>query len=1293
MAKPEDRERDRQAAVLNVLSNLKGLDPLKELFWQELNYERVNEPISRQGWAETASKALADDPLVFAGGGENNDFKIIVARLDSDHVRLGLQRPVINRLLRDFPYGLFVFSNRDRNAWHFVNVKYDDDPKRRQLFRRISVAPGDRLRTASERMAMFDLESIGAQAPPLAVQDRHDEAFDVEKVTKKFFDDFVEIFAAVAKDIRKHNDWEQDVVEKETQTLLNRLLFLYFIQRKGWLNRERDYLYKRFKEHLRDDKDGFTYYSRFLFPLFMRLSTEMEEPASFLGDVPFLNGGLFDDEYGAQQRHDKLLRRTRMKVSNRAFARVFDDVLERYNFTVREDTPLNQDVSIDPEMLGKIFESLVLQLEQSDTGGKTSRHDTGSYYTPRPIVHYLCREALRVCLESKGEDRHRNIAKLLTIDASDGIDADERAVLDECLSPEQAKALRDDLDNLRACDPAVGSGAFPLGLLHELVNLSRLCEARSRGRDPVEVDVDWLYNTKSRFIERVIYGVDIQERAVEICKLRLWLSLMVDLDIGVDVDDCSASAFRSALKRKVTPLPNLEYKIRRADSLIDRIHGEQVNFANIDPSDKTLPPILNRLTSAKREFYTAHKLKDKRRIQFEILDAIAHLAMIEFQRAKLSHGFGFVLTKSDEEAAARQAELQRAESYMAKVRKEIAFARKGTGALQDNTLERLTKEIDSAEKPTFVWQLDFAEVFHRRSNPPPNRDLISSDDAEALREIDGFDIIVANPPYVRQEKLKQFKSAFQQAYRCYTSAADLFVYFYERGLQLLRANGVLSFISSNKFFRAGYGENLRKFLGERTKLRTVIDFGDLPIFEATVYPCIVIAQRTAPTKDVTVQTLNIRSTDELERFTELAATHTVPLPQNELRQEGWRLESPTILRVLEKLRAAGKPLAAYLGGKIYRGIVTGFNEAFVIDEATRNRLIKSDPNSRDLIKFCTEGKHLKRWRSEPSSYIIIVTDAIVLSKYPAIERWLSDFKDVLEDRWDKGKKWFSLRPCAYYGVFEKPKIVWPNLGTATRFAFDSAGSYLCAPTCCMDCSELWLLGVLNSVTTNFHLRRIAAGRAGGFYEAKPMYEIQQLFRPWLFQAPAGSYQFAVRLESPEQLELGYEARHIPAVEEVTGKFVEILNSAATDPDEALASAVPNPEYRSAFLKLARNLAPSGKTYAELEIRSQLRPEVGSVVFSADDRKIINQTIKKSMPAVESTEGADVTLTGILRAVHLDQDWIEVTVREPAEEHIKIEGAGEAIDDVVGPMMNRPVQVDATRTATGRLLFKDIQPIE
>jgi type I restriction-modification system DNA methylase subunit len=856
------RRPPNQQSVLKILENLNGLDPLKELFWNELNYERVNEPISRRDWNETAAKSLADDPLVFADGGESSDFKIIVARLDSDHVRLGLQRPVINRLLRDFPYALFVFSNRDRNAWHFVNVKYDDDPKRRQLFRRISVAPDDRLRTASERMAMLDLESIGAQASPLIIQDRHDEAFDVEKVTKKFFEDFSDIFEVVAKDIRKHNDWEDDIAEKETQTLLNRLLFLYFIQRKGWLNRERDYLVKRFNEQFRRDRDDFTYYSRFLFPLFMRLSTEMDEPASFLGDGPFLNGGLFDDEYGGQQRQDKLLRRTRMKVSNRVFARVFDDVLEKYNFTVREDTPLNQDVSIDPEMLGKIFESLVLQLEQSDTGGKTSRHDTGSYYTPRPIVHYLCREALRVCLESKGEDRRRNIAKLLAIDASDGIDADGRAVLDECLSPEQAKALRDDLDNLRACDQAVGSGAFPLGLLHELVNLSRLCEARSRGRDPVEVDVDWLYDTKNKFIERVIYGVDIQERAVEICKLRLWLSLMVDLDIGVDVDDCSASAFRTALKRKVTPLPNLDYKIRRADSLIE----------------------------AKQEFYRAKKLEEKRKWRFKIFDATAELGQHEIAWEK--NRLGELI--ADERHSARLSELDRAMRELGNMREQIKAANKLKAHQQDDALERFSKRFDDPDKPTFVWQLDFAEVFHRNKRNVASDDLISQDHPDGEQST-GFEIVVANPPYGIIFDLHG-KEYLEARFPTFKRNNDKYVAFTQLGLELLQKGGALAYIMPNTFLLGPYFNKLKSYILENASVLQIVDFGTNQVFaDPNVFTALLFLQKGAGAEACSNVVTQFARINDITVFP--ADVSLAPIRQEQLAELRWMPGDDLLIRL------------------------------------------------------------------------------------------------------------------------------------------------------------------------------------------------------------------------------------------------------------------------------------------------------------------------------------------------------------------------------------------------------------
>jgi hypothetical protein len=209
----------------------------------------------------------------------------------------------------------------------------------------------------------------------------------------------------------------------------------------------------------------------------------------------------------------------------------------------------------------------------------------------------------------------------------------------------------------------------------------------------------------------------------------------------------------------------------------------------------------------------------------------------------------------------------------------------------------------------------------------------------------------------------------------------------------------------------------------------------------------------------------------------------------------------------------------------------------------------------------------------------------------------------------------------------------------------------------------------------------------------PSYDIQQLFRPWLFQAPAGSYQFAVRLEGIQQLELGLDPRRIPPVDEVTRKFLEIVHSAASDPDNQLVATVPKPDYRNTFLKLTRNLAPTGKSFSELEIRSNARRESGPVVFVPNARKAINETIKKAADADRTPEGITTSLIGILRAVHLDQDWIEVTIREPTEKHIRVEKAGEVIDDVIGPMVNRPVQVDVEQLTTGKFIFRDIQAVE
>ena len=926
------------------------------------------------------------------------------------------------------------------------------------------------------------------------------EAFSVEKLNKEFFADFRKAFELVAKDILDRNKgWENADADRETQTLLSRLLFLYFIQRKGWLNRQRDYLVSAFNRHHAADRDGVSFYDQFLRPFFVKLSADDAYfPNLDLGDLPFLNGGLFDDEIGS------LTERGRMKVGNPVLRQVFDHLLESYNFTVREDTPLDQEVAIDPEMLGKIFESLVLQLEQSDTGGKTSRHDTGSYYTPRPIVHYLCREGLRVWLEqfpppsaSKSGDWPARLEKLFALDATDGLDDAERVILNDLLTPDEARALLDRLDNFRACDLAVGSGAFLVGLLHELVNLRRLCETRARGKDPA-TDIEWLYETKKRVIENVLYGVDIQQRAVEICKLRLWISLMVDYPLEVDPDNCALPDFRRAIK-KITPLPNLDFKIRRANSLIEQIRGHAVKFPQTAADSRDFALSLSKLATAKHRFYEARRKKDKRLTQLDILEATAELAKYEFNAAKLKFG----LLPSDQDAE-RAAVLDRAEAEMGKLQMQIAAARKKNEREKDDDIERLSRVFNDEAKPTFVWQLDFAEIFHRsqsgRGALPRVPNLLPDADEEgraAARPYQkcGFDLVLANPPYVRQEKIKELKPFLENAYDCYTGTADLYVYFYERAVKLLGHGGVLSFISSNKFFRVAYGEKLRIFLREKTELQTVIDFGDLPIFEATAYPCIVVASNREPKAGHETRTLNVKSMEELSRFTELTSTATAPRAQTSLGDDSWKLETPLTLRLLEKIRCNGKPLREFVGTRVYRGITTGFNEAFVIDRATRARLIAEDKSSAKLIKPYLRGRDVNRWATKPIEQWLIFTRrcGLNIDDFPAIKKHLGQFKKQLMPGVVGGRKpgsyeWFEIQDnIAYWQEFSKPKIVSTKVSIRPTFAFDTDESYLGNTSYFFTTNNdsHYLLGLLNSSLFHIYAKKVFVEKQGGWFEVQP----------------------------------------------------------------------------------------------------------------------------------------------------------------------------------------------------------------
>ena len=262
---------NHQETIFNLLKNFQGLDPLKELFWTELNYDRKNDGIPRGDWTDTARNALAEDPVLFATGGIDDAFHVIYARLNADRLLLTAERPVISRLLQDHPYTLFVFSNREQTDWHFVNVKYDtDDHERRRLFRRITISPHEKLRTASERIAMLDLAAISPDSEalsPLAIQTGHEKAFDVEAVTEEFFKDYQSIFHTLQNDLTGQTAdrrWAHDYALQ----FLNRCMFLYFIQRKRWLGDDTEFLRSFWESYSETSEQADSFVDRWLNVLF-----------------------------------------------------------------------------------------------------------------------------------------------------------------------------------------------------------------------------------------------------------------------------------------------------------------------------------------------------------------------------------------------------------------------------------------------------------------------------------------------------------------------------------------------------------------------------------------------------------------------------------------------------------------------------------------------------------------------------------------------------------------------------------------------------------------------------------------------------------------------------------------------------------------------------------------------------------------------------------------------------------------------------------------------------------------
>ncbi len=695
--------------------------------------------------------------------------------------------------------------------------------------------------------------------------------------------------------------------------------------------------------------------------------------------------------------------------------------------------------------LGTIYEGLLeYHLEASTTepgwtvallDDRGERKATGSYYTPDYIVKYIVEATVGPMLRK----------------AVEGASSDEKKV---------AAVLE-----VNVLDPSMGSGHFLVEVTEYIARF--LVELGVTPEDEAGEALDAaseLAYWKRRVAQSCVYGVDLNPLAVDLAKLSLWLATVA----------------------KDRPLSFLDHHLRTGNSLVGgRISDLQPGGAK------------KRKKKAKDDGAQLSMLEDDAFRQ-SMSTAVSNIWLIEESSADTVED-----VKEQERLYARLREdLIRRYARLADVATATHFGVEVDLSLWEPLADYITKsnvvmlpqfqrwldeaQAQAAESRFFHWELEFPDVFFDRQGLP------LGDDA-------GFDAVVGNPPYVRQERLAPLKPYFKEAYpETYHGVADLFVYFFGQGLKQLRRGGRLSYISSNSWLRANYATPLRTFLREEATIEELIDLGDNRVFvdAPDLYPAIHVVRRDPPPVDHTAQAAVFTRGEGLASFDDRIADKLFPLSIHDQLDTGWQLGDAAGRKVFAKLIAKGKTLEETVDGEMYRGAVTGFNKAFVIDQTVRNRLVEEDIASEKIIKPFLRGEDLRPWYHEDEGqWLIFTRRGIDIEAYPAIKNYLQQYRKQLEPRpksWDSQQrwpgrksgsyKWYEIQDSAdYFAAFEQPKILWPDIAKFPRFSWENSGFYVGDTGFAAVPNEPWVIACLASRCSWFFISRSAMGfgeRAG-----------------------------------------------------------------------------------------------------------------------------------------------------------------------------------------------------------------------
>lgn len=925
-------------------------------------------------------------------------------------------------------------------------VKGETKPKRYTYV----LGPNEACTTAAKRMLVLADKKLKGDVKLYQLK----EVFSVEALNKDFFKTYKAQYEKFWKYLADENnphrekliDTDKDEKVKQekpirdfVKKLLGRIVFLHFLQKKGWMGcppETNDWQggEPRFMQRLFEDfSEPGHFHSRCLTPLFFETLNTKRNNDSFKVEglngklngsrVPYLNGGLFEPEKNAAT--------LTIDFPAEYFAELLE-FFEQYNFTIDENSPDDHDVGIDPEMLGHIFENLL-----------EDNRDKGAFYTPKEIVQYMCKESLIQYLHNTFQEKKDIESFIRFHTVSPYLSVTENALL-----------LDKKLDDIKVCDPAIGSGAFPIGMLQEIFEAKRFIYPylkTNKDFKPGEV--------KKNIIQNSIYGVDLEKGAVDIAQLRFWLALVVD-------------------ELNPQPLPNLDYKIMQGNSLLEHFEGielgnvalfEEPNVRIVDPTFFAEPKSTYSFSEENRSsikelmdvYFKAEEKVQKNSIHKKIDSIVVnHIdKSLEFFENKLLIEIATYEKQLHNKAANLKQHLRK-EEYIQKS-KEGKEIEKRQHQLKSKTAarKRLLEFEHTDERPYFLWHLYFMDVFDHG----------------------GFDVVIGNPPYRQLQKMGIEADVLQAAgFKTFARTGDVYCLFYEKGFDLLKeASGVLSFITSNSWLKTQYGFKLRQFFREKTNPIVLINFVDTQLFpSATVEVNIAIIKKEKNRNKLIGSAV-------LSKLKNISLADYVKLNSIELdapNDHSWSITDKETFRIKKLFETNTIPLGQ-LNYSIMYGIKTGFDKAFYLNEDEYCNLLNEDQKNSDIIKPVLRGKDIRKFGYNQSRWLINTHNGIraenippidVVKEYPSVYKHLLKYKNELMRRSDRGVHWTNLRNCAYLKEFEKEKIVWAQLTDGSKMAFDSSGLLGNAKVFIMTGDNLrYLLAILNSRLCEWYYDQIS----------------------------------------------------------------------------------------------------------------------------------------------------------------------------------------------------------------------------